>query len=258
MLRELQQRIFEGLWDSAPAPEALELLSKDRTLTPAQQLSVYRGSICGSLTAALGEVYPVCRRLVGERFFGAMARAFVRKERSRSPDLNEYGQAFGDFLAGFAPAATIPYLPDVARLEWAWYWAFYGPDSQALELDVLAGGVALADPDGVVFQLQKNAALVESPYPVHLIWQANQPDHDAEEVVDLSKGRVSLLVWRRGSNRLIEPLEPRERCLLQALAQGLTLGDVCLRLASEHLAADLGGLLAAAFHRGWIACFELA
>lgn len=258
MLRELQQRILEGLWSSEPAPEALELLSKDLKLTPAQQLSVYRGSICGSLTAALGEVYPVCRRLVGERFFAAMAGAFVRQGRSHSPDLNEYGEAFGDFLASFAPAATIPYLPDVARLEWAWHRAFYGPDCEALELDVLARGVTLADPDRVVFRIQKNATLVESPYPVHLIWQANQPDHDGEEVVDLSKGGVSLLVWRRGTDRLIEPLEPRERCLLQALAQELALGDVCLRLASAHPAADLGGLLAAAFHRGWIAGFELA
>lgn len=258
MLRELQQQILEALWSGEPAPEALELLSKDRPLTPAQQISVYRGSIYDSLTAALREVYPVCGRLVGERFFAAVARAFVRQQRSRSPDLNEYGEAFGDFLAGFAPTATLPYLPDVARLEWAWHRAFYGPDSEAPELDVLATAVAMADPDRVVFQLQKNGTLVESPYPVQLIWQANQPDHDGEEVVDLSKGGVSLLVWRRGTDRLIEPLEPRERCLLQALAEGLTLGDVCLRLASGHPAADLGGLLAAAFHCGWIAGFELA
>jgi len=258
MLREMQRRMIESLWNSDPAPEALKLLSTDRALTPAQQLSVYRGSICGSLTKALSEVYPVCRRLVGETFFGALARAFVRQERSRSPDLNEYGGAFGDFLGGFAPAATLPYLPDVARLEWEWHRAFYGPDSEALELDALARGVAPADPDRVVFQLQKNATLVASPYPVHLIWQANQPDHDGEGVVALSQGGVSLLVWRRGTDRLIEPLEPREWCLLQALAQGLTLGDVCLRLTSEHPAADLGGLLAAAFHRGWIAGFELA
>jgi hypothetical protein len=123
---------------------------------------------------------------------------------------------------------------------------------------VLARGEALAEPDRVVFQLQKNATLVESPYPVDLIWQPNQPDQDGEEVVDLSKGGVSLLVWRRGTNRLIEPLEPRERCLLQALAHGLTLGDVSVRLASEHPTSDLGALLAAAFHRGWIARFELA
>jgi hypothetical protein len=258
MLRELQQCMLEGLWSSEPAPEALELLSKDHTLTPEQQLSVYRGSICGSLTKALSEVYPVCRRLVGERFFAAVAGAFVRQERSRSPDLNEYGETFGDFLAGFAPAAMLPYLPDVARLEWAWHRAFHGADSAPLELDVLAREVALADPDRVVFRLQKNAILVESPYAVHLIWQANQPDHDGEEVVDLSRGGASLLVWRRGTNRLIEPLEPRERCLLQALAHGLALGDVCLRLASEHPEVDLGVLLAAAFHRGWIAGFELA
>ncbi len=258
MLRDLQQRILEGLWSKEPAPEALELLRKDDTLAPAQQLSIYRNSTHGSLTGALGAVYPVGRRLVGGRFFAEAASAFVRQERSRSPDLNEYGEAFGDFLAGFAPAAAFPYLPDVARLEWAWHWALYGPDSEALELDSLARGIVFADPDRVVFRLQRNATLVESAYPVHLIWQANQPDQDGEAVVDLSRGEVKLLVWRRVTSRLIELLDEREWCLLRSLAQGLSLGDVCLRLASENPAADLGGMLAAAFHRGWIAGFELA
>lgn len=258
MLRELQQRMLAALWSGEPSADTLALLREDRPLAPAEQLTVYRGSIRSSVTAALSDVYPVCRRLVGERFFGAAAAAFIMRERSRSPDLNEYGGAFADFLSTFAPAATLSYLPDVARLEWAWHRAFYMPDSEAMAVDDLARALAVGDPDRVVFHLQKNASLVESPYPVQLIWQANQPGRDGEDVVDLSKGGASLLVWRRGPNRLMEPLEPCERCLVRALAEGLALGDVCLRLASEHPAVDLGGLLAAALGRGWLAGFGLA
>lgn len=258
MLRELQQRILDALWSGEPSADMLALLREDRPLGPAEQLAVYRGSIRSSVTAALSELYPVCRRLVGERFFAAAAAAFILRERSRSPDLNDYGAAFADFLSAFAPAATLSYLPDVARLEWAWHRAFYGPDSEGMALDALARALAVADPDRVVLHFQENASLVESPYPVHMIWQANQPGRDGEDVVDLSKGGVSLLVWRRGPDRLMEPLEPCERCLLRALAEGLPLGDVCLRLASEHPAADLGGLLAAALGRGWLAGFGLA
>jgi len=257
MLRELQRGILAGLWNGERAPEVLELLSEGPALTPAEQLAVYRGSISSSLTAALAAVYPVCRRLVGERFFTAAAARFIRQEPSRSPDLNDYGEAFGAFLAGFAPAAVVPYLPDVARIEWAWHRAFYGPDSGTIDMDLLARAVVEADPERVRFRLPKNATLIESPFPIHRIWQANQPDHDGEEVIDLSKGGASLLVWRRELTRLIEPLEPKESCLLHAFAEGLTLGDACLRLSSEHPTADMGGLLAAAIRRGWLSAFEL-
>lgn len=244
--------------EGGPSAHALALLREDLPLGPAEQLSIYRGSIRSSLTAALGEVYAVCRRLVGERFFSATAAAFILQERSLSPDLNDYGAAFADFLDAFAPAATLPYLPDVARLEWAWHRAFYGPDSEAMDPDALRRASAAADPGRVLFHLQQNASLVESRYPVHRIWQANQHDRNGEEVVDLSKGGVSLLVWRRGPDRLMEPLEPSERCLLRALAEGLALGDVCVRLASEHPAANPGGSLAAGLRRGWLAGFALA
>jgi hypothetical protein len=208
--------------------------------------------------AALGEVYPVCRRLVGERFFTAAATAFIRGVPSRSPDLNDCGEGFGAFLAGFPPAVALPYLPDVARLEWAWHRAFYGPDSDAIDRDALAAAAAGADPEPIVFRLARTAALIESPFPIDLIWRANQPGSPAEDVIDLSRGGVQLLVWRNEQGRHLEPLAEPDWCLLQAVAQGLPLGDVCLRVTSAHPAADVGRLLASALRRGWLAGFELS
>ena len=44
---------------------------------------------------------------------------FVRGHASTSGDLNVYGDEFGEFLADYPHAANLPYLADVARLEWA-------------------------------------------------------------------------------------------------------------------------------------------
>jgi hypothetical protein len=258
VLRELQRRILEGLWSGDGAAAAQEMLSRGRALTPAEQLAVYRGSVSSTLTAALEEVYPVCRRLVGDRFFGAAAAAFVRRTRSRSPDLSDYGEGFAAFLTGLTPAAPLPYLPDVARLEWAWHRALHGPGCPLIDMDALASAVAEAEPERVVFRLPRSAALIDSSFPIHLIWQANQPDHHGEDVVFLSQGGASLLVLRRELTRFIETLEPPERCLLHAVAEGLTLGDVCLRVASEHPSADAGRLLAVAIRRGWLSGFEMS
>jgi len=46
---------------------------------------------------------------------------------ARAAALAEYGDGFADFLAGFAPAQSLPYLADVARLEWAINAAYHAP-----------------------------------------------------------------------------------------------------------------------------------
>ena len=59
-------------------------------------------------------------RLVGEEWFRAAAAVFVRGRLPRHPTLLHYGEGFADFLASFAPAAELPYLPGVARLDRFW------------------------------------------------------------------------------------------------------------------------------------------
>ena len=52
-------------------------------------------------------------------FFGEAARQYIVGHPSLSGDLNDYGGEFAQFLAAYPHAADLPYLPDVARLEWA-------------------------------------------------------------------------------------------------------------------------------------------
>ena len=71
-------------------------------------------------------------RIVGADFFQAMARAYALAEPPSSPVLMDYGVSFADFIAGFAPAASLPYLPDVARIERAWREAYHAADAEPL------------------------------------------------------------------------------------------------------------------------------
>ncbi len=83
--------------------------------------------------------FPAVERIVGEEFFQAMARAYVLAEPPRSPVLMDYGTTFADFIAGFAPAASLPYLPDVARIERAWREAYHAEDAEPLGPEAFAG-----------------------------------------------------------------------------------------------------------------------
>ncbi|AJY44645.1 DNA-binding domain-containing protein [Martelella endophytica] len=104
-----------------------------------KRFGVYRNNVAVGLKGALGDIFPVTRDLVGERFFGAMAHEYIEGNPPHSPVLAQYGHGFADFVASFQPARDLPYLADVARLERAWLDAYHARDAAPLDHQGLAG-----------------------------------------------------------------------------------------------------------------------
>ena len=117
-----------------------------------QRFRVYRNNFYHGLGEALGEAYPVVRRLVGDEFFLATARAFIAAHPPSEATLALYGAGFADFLANFPPAQGVAYLGDVARLERARLEALHAID-------------ATACPDAVMLSEQELAAAMLLPHP---------------------------------------------------------------------------------------------
>src|SRR5215831_10136031 len=140
-------------------------------LPPEARLGIYRNNFTGTLTAALKLCYPAVHRLVGAEFFEGAARIFISAEPPRRADLDAYGEGFPGFLAGFPPASALPYLPGVARLEWAVNRALHAPDMEPLDLSRLAA-IAAADYDRIAFLPHPSVALVAADHPVDAVWRA--------------------------------------------------------------------------------------
>lgn len=244
-LPELQAAFAAGiLGESAVAMAAIA----PGRFAPDQHLQIYRNNIFESLTGALTAVYPVIERLVGTGFFRFAADNYIRLHPPRSGNLHDFGMHYADFLAGFAPAAGLPYLPDVARLEWAWHEAFHAADAAALDARRLAD-VAAEQQGDLRFTLHPSARLLDSPYPLLNIWQANQDDA-AEQIIDLTQGGAPLLVIRRGLRVEIDTLTPGEHALLRALAQDATLETACDAAFAVEAAFDLAVALQRGIHGG--------
>src|SRR6516225_2350475 len=141
-LLDLQRAVYRGFVAGEDGPCAAHAVADG--IAGAARLNVYRNTFVGNLTTALRLVYPAIHRLVGAPFFESAARVFVEAQPPRSAWLDEYGGGFPEFLADFAPAASLPYLPGVARLEWAVDMALHAIDAAPLDLSDLAG-IALAD-----------------------------------------------------------------------------------------------------------------
>lgn len=196
----------------------------------AARIAVYANNTLFNRADALTEAFPTVLQLVGEEFFGGMARAYARQQASQSGDLNRYGAAFADFIAGFAPAAELPYLPDSARLDWLLHCAYYADDAPPFDFARLAALAADGETD-LCFVAHPAASVVESPWPVLRIWQAHQVADG--EFPALENGGDAGLVLRGADNRpWAKRLDVGELAFVRHLLSGATL-DASLQAGLE-------------------------
>lgn len=250
-LPELQAAFAAGIFGENPG--AIVAIAPGR-FTPEQYLQIYRNNVFESLTGALKAVYPVIERLVGEGFFRFAADSYIRQHAPRSGNLHDFGMHYADFLAGFTPAAGLPYLPDVARLEWAWQEAFHSADAAPFDARRLAE-VPVERQGNLRFALNPSVRLFDSAYPVLGIWRANQ-DQAAEEIVDLTQAGTALLVIRRGRRVEIEILTPGEHALLHAIKQDASLAAACDAAFAVESSFDLAAALQRGIQGGTLAALR--
>jgi hypothetical protein len=246
-LRELQGAVAASILGDTR--EELRGVVREDGIAFDRRLQVYRNNSFLSLTDVLKATFPVACRLVDEQFFHYAADAFIRSSPPRAPCLSEYGGEFADFLAGFAPAQRLVYLPDVARLEWAINEAYFTADAAPLEPARIAA-MPQERYGALGFRLHPSCRLVASAYPVDCIWQAHQPDGDLDTPIDLAAGGCRLLVQRRGIDVQMLALDPGGHAFLAALGEGRSLQAAYEVAAAIDGAFDLVGALAAHLARG--------
>jgi hypothetical protein len=237
-LRELQQQIACALLDDAAATTFAATLALDPSV-----LTIYRNTRLGTLTRALATAFPAVRALVGEGFFEAAARQFIRAEPPATACLDDYGERFAAFLAQFPPAAGIAYLADVARLEWAVNRALHAPDGPVLELAALAG-VEPARVSDLSFEPHRSVTVLELASPADAIWRAVlDQDPAAMAALDPAAGPVWLLIERGESGVQVRRMAAGAARFTQRLCAGETL-QAALEAAGDEPAAQLNIVLA--------------
>lgn len=196
-LLEIQRAVHRSLVAHDDAKAAAYIVADD--LMPEARLNIYRNTFIGALTTALRLSFPAIHRLVGAEFFENAARLFIEEEPPRSAYLDDYGAGFPEFLANFRPAASLPYLPGVARLEWAVSRALHASDDQAIDVSRLSK-IDPADHGRIAFVPHPSMGLVHADHPVDAIWRAVLAQDDAAMArIELNSGPVWLLVQRRQS-----------------------------------------------------------
>lgn len=246
--RSTQHAFARALLDPAlPAPAGLVAWNGS---DPAVRFAVYRNNVVVSLVAALADTFAVVRQLVGADFFTAMARLYVAEQPPSSPVLAHYGDGFADWVAQFEPAAAVPYLADVARLERARVRAYHAADAPVLDAQAIAAH--LADPARLPeaqLQLHPSVTVLASPWAVVSLWAAHQGQGRLE---DMDPGRPeNALVLRFEDDAAVLAIPPGTAEFVGRLQRGLPLGEA----AATSEPFDLGAALATLIRHGAISAW---
>jgi hypothetical protein len=250
-LARFQDAFAQALLATGTSPGAAVAALADQSA-----FAVYRNTVMKGCIDALEANYPAVARLVGGEWFRAAAACYARQAPPSDPTLLRFGASFPEFLARFEPAADLPYLPGVARLDRLWTEAHEAPDAEALDPAALAhlAAEALA---GAVLRPHPAARWAWFPEgPVHTIWSRNRADRDHDAALD----------WRSEGSLIVRPgdavewlaLDAAGCAFLDACAGGETLGVAAAAAIAAQPGADLAGLTSTLLTAGALADIRFA
>lgn len=245
-LHELQAELVMSL-PATPSAALLAAVCGDG-LAPSERLEIYANHFRLSLVEALATTFPVVRTLLGEACFAQCAGSFARRHPPRTPCLFAYGARLPGYLGAQRQLAGLPWLADVARLEWALNEARHAPDAATAR-----GGrarLAATPAERLVVTLAPCVRFLASSWPVDQIWRAHQGGAPAARLVLESRG-VALVVLRDAADEAGWLALPRaEFAFVRAIARGQTVGRAGALAASIDPGFDPTPLLQALFSMG--------
>jgi hypothetical protein len=220
--------------------------------------AIYRNTVLKGCIDALQSNYPAVSRLVGDEWMRAAAAIYARANLPRHPTLLDYGDGLASFLAEFEPAAELPYLPHVARLDRFWTEAHMAGD----ETPLVAAALAALSPDALAHAVARPHVSARWAWfdgqPIFTIWDRNRSDALPDELSDELSDPAPEIDWCSEGALIVRPhgkveAMPLRRsgfAFLDACAAGLTLEEAAHAALEVEPAADLAQLMAQLLEAG--------
>lgn len=217
---------------------------------PLRRFNIYRNNTFASLTATLLSVFPVTASLLGDGYFRFVAAGFIKGNPPMEPRLVRYGASFAGFLGGLEDLRSMPFVADVARLEWLIAEALDAPVAQPRSLSDLAGPDASMMPE---IRLQPSLRLLFARWPALDIWSAHQPGGDLESLARVRRKPERIALWRSNDSVRFLRLGSAHYAFLHALVKQRGLETAVERAVTRSADLDLAATLHGLFADGLVA-----
>jgi len=239
--------VEDALADGAPAGrDVLGLVVERPPRSRVERLDVYAEAYFARLLECLEEDFPALKRVLGDNLFGELAAAYLEAHPSKSYTAADLGAKLAEFLVSYELSADLPYLPELARLEWAVVTAFFARELPPLDTSRLQR-LTTDDWPRLRLKLDPSATLVRSAW--------NIDDMRGDTAQPAAEADRRLLVWREGEGHSIrvrvERLEEAPFVALERMRAGDSLGEVCDALEARlDVDAELPPLMD--WFKGWV------
>jgi hypothetical protein len=184
-------------------------------LNSPERLDIYYNNTLLGLTDILTATYPVLQKIVGESFFRTVARFYIKTNSQITGNRHTYGGELTSFLRSYEPAASWPYLPDIAAIEWAYFQASIADDAPALDFSGLTD--LISEHPGFIMSLHPGVHYIELNFNALEIWQEHQKNKI--ETIKLQESPQTVLIWR----------DPKDDVFLQKISEPLKKLLICCR-----------------------------
>ncbi len=203
-------------WIAAASPEAA-LFRAD----------IYADMYFCRLCDILRDDYSKVLGLLGEGPFRTLVREYLDSHPSRYASVRHVGAHVPEFLKVHRFAKSLPYLENLAALEWARVEVFDRKDAAPIAPEALASLTPQEWP-GSTFAPIPSFHLLRSAYPVHEIWMAIEK---GREIPVIESAPTALAIWRQEFTVYHRPIEEQEAQGLELLAWGEPFAAICEALA---------------------------
>lgn len=194
-LRDIQAAFMHDIYTG----EQTSAVFLDASVSSPERLHIYSNNTVLGLADVLANTYPVVKRIVGEEFLKTLTRHYMKAHPQPAGNRHMFGGHLATFLKGFAPAASLPYLSDIATLEWAHFQSSIADDAETLDFNGLTTAMS-ADP-AFVLALHPSVYVIEQSYNTLDIWQEHQKDEP--ETIQLALKDHTLVVWRTTNDSVL-------------------------------------------------------
>jgi hypothetical protein len=246
-LADTQSAIRDAVVADAPARILSALVERgDR----AYRLSIHQRHFAASLIAVIRNRYPTLEWLVGSDFLNAAAQRFIHEHPPVRPCMAEYGGDFPHFLRTLPASQKMPWLPDVARLEWHLGFVSVAIDHPPVALQALAA-FEHTDLAELGLQLQPGLAYFASAWPIDALMRLRLSG-EAPERLSFEPETVSLEIRGARGDFRMSRLSAGTFAFRHALAGGASLIGAIAAGETAEPNFDAGTALAATFGEGLV------
>lgn len=234
-LPDLQTRFFQAIAgepgkDDGFDPLLVQAVRMHGALSREERIGIYARMYFARLLDALHEDFPRVAAWLGWERFRALVQAYLKAHPSTHPSVRNIGCRFADFLAAHPVIqAQLPFLPDLARLEWARVEVFDAPDAEPLRLEQLQR-IPPEDWPTLRFQIIPACLVLHSTWPIHELWVMKEGALHPEQV----RPRETVVrIWRQEFAVYHASMDAFERRAFADVRRGAPFAVLCAALAAR-------------------------